>query len=114
MRCLSVVFSVVMPPDRFLGPFRLQVPDLAEEFADAGALVEDLGVGAGTAVFGVERALAPGRLDLFVLGDGGGSLPSPGISGGGGESRAGLGVGVEERAGHVGTARDGGNRWHAC
>src|SRR6266498_3767065 len=33
------------PLDGFLGPFGFQVADLAEEFADAGALGEDLGVG---------------------------------------------------------------------
>ena len=29
--------------DGFLGPFGFQVADLAEKFADAGALIEDLG-----------------------------------------------------------------------
>jgi hypothetical protein len=33
------------PLDGFLGSFGFQVADLAEEFADAGALGEDLGVG---------------------------------------------------------------------
>ncbi|MEJ8654522.1 hypothetical protein WKI65_42435 [Streptomyces sp. MS1.AVA.3] len=33
------------PLDGLLGPFGLQVTDLAEKFTDAGALGEDLGVG---------------------------------------------------------------------
>ena len=55
------------PLDGFLGPFGLQVPDLAEELADAGALGEDLGVGGLERVLGVQRPLAPGGLALVVL-----------------------------------------------
>lgn len=55
------------PLDGFLGPFGLRVADLAEEFADAGALGEDLGVGDLEGVLGVERPFSPGRLVLVVL-----------------------------------------------
>ncbi|WP_158888102.1 hypothetical protein [Amycolatopsis anabasis] len=41
------------PLDGFLGPFGLQVADLGEEFADAGALGEDLDVGGFEGVLGV-------------------------------------------------------------
>ena len=50
--------------DRVLGPLGFQVADLAEEFADAGALGEDLGVGGLERVLGVECAFPPGRLVL--------------------------------------------------
>src|SRR5262245_36143000 len=40
------------PLDGLLGPFGLQVPDLAEELSDASALGEDLGMG------GLERVLS--------------------------------------------------------
>src|SRR6516164_6367452 len=56
------------PGDGFLGPFGLQVPDLAEELADAGALGEDLGVGGLERVLGVQRPFAPGGLALVILG----------------------------------------------
>ena len=56
------------PLDGLLGPFRLQIPDLAEESADAGPLGEDLGVGSLEGVLGVQRPLAPGGLALVVLG----------------------------------------------
>ena len=66
------------PLDGLLGPFGLQVADLAEEFADAGALGEDLGVGGLEGVFGVQRAFAPGRLALVVLvGERSGAVRSP-------------------------------------
>ncbi|MEV8108039.1 hypothetical protein [Streptomyces sp. NPDC088135] len=39
------------------------------EFADAGALGEDLGLGGLECFFSVQRALAPGRLVLVVLFD---------------------------------------------
>jgi hypothetical protein len=55
------------PLDCLLGPSGLQVPDLAEELADAGALGEDLGVGGLERVLGVQRPLAPGGLALVVL-----------------------------------------------
>src|SRR5437763_1001439 len=41
------------PAGALLVPLGLQVPDLAEEFADAGALSADLGVGVLERVFGV-------------------------------------------------------------
>jgi hypothetical protein len=56
------------PGDGFLGPLGLEVADLAEEFADAGALGEDLGVGGLERVLGVQRPFPPGRLPLVVLG----------------------------------------------
>ena len=51
--------------DGSLGPFGLQVPDLAEELAEPGALLEDLGVRGFEGVLGVEGAFPPGR---FLLG----------------------------------------------
>jgi hypothetical protein len=48
------------PLDGFLGPFGLQVADLAEELADTGALGEDLGVGGLERVFGVQCAFPIG------------------------------------------------------
>jgi hypothetical protein len=55
------------PLDGFLGPLVLQVADLAEEFADAGALGEEFGVSGLERVLGVQRAFAPGRLALAAL-----------------------------------------------
>lgn len=55
------------PLDGVFGPLGLQVADLTEEFADAGALGEDLGVGGLEAFFGVQRPLAPRCLSLVVL-----------------------------------------------
>ena len=49
------------PPDLILCPFGFQVTDAAEEFANTGALGQDLGVGGLERVLGVERPLAPGR-----------------------------------------------------
>src|SRR3974377_901936 len=54
--------------DGFLGLFGLQVPDLAEELADAGALGEDLVVGGLERVLGVQRPFAPDGLALVILG----------------------------------------------
>jgi hypothetical protein len=45
------------PLDGFFSSFGLQVADLTEEFADAGALGEDLGVGGFEGVLGVEGPL---------------------------------------------------------
>ncbi len=56
------------PLDGLLGPFGLQVPDLAEQLADAGSLGEDLGVGGLERVLGVQRPFAPGGRALAVLG----------------------------------------------
>ncbi|HET9970728.1 MAG TPA: hypothetical protein VFQ68_21005 [Streptosporangiaceae bacterium] len=56
------------PLDGLLGPFGLQVPDLAEELADAGALDGDLVMGGLERVLGVERPLAPGGLALVLAG----------------------------------------------
>lgn len=86
------------PLDGFLSPLGLQVPYLAEEFADAGALGEDLGLGGLECVLGVQRALAPRRLALVVLF---GELPGPPFAGLGyrcGGGGPGLGVGIEEGA----------------
>ena len=47
--------------DIIVCPFGFQVSDAAEEFADAIALDEDLGVGGLERVLGVEGPLAPGR-----------------------------------------------------
>jgi len=63
------------PLDGVLGPLGLQVADLAEEFADAGALGADLGVGGLEGVFGVECAFPPGG---FVFVGGGGGEPASG------------------------------------
>ena len=55
------------PLDGLFGPLGLQVADLAEELADAGALGDDLGVGGFEGVLGVQRPLTPGRFLLVVL-----------------------------------------------
>ena len=60
------------PLDGLFGPFGLQVADLAEEFADAGALGEDLRVGGLEGVLGVERPLPPGEA-TGTQGEGAGS-----------------------------------------
>jgi hypothetical protein len=44
-----------------LRPFGFQVADASEEFVDASALGENLGVGSLERVLGVEGALTPGR-----------------------------------------------------
>lgn len=54
--------------DGLLGPFGFQVPDLAQEISDAGALGDDLGAGGLQGVFGVEGAFPPGRFLPGVLG----------------------------------------------
>jgi hypothetical protein len=43
------------PLNSILCPFGFQIADLAEEFADASALGENLGAGGLEGVFGVER-----------------------------------------------------------
>ena len=50
------------PLDGILRPFGLQVAGAAEEFTDARALGEDLGVGCLERVLGVERPFPPARL----------------------------------------------------
>ena len=57
------------PLDGVVGQVELQVADAAEQFADAGALCVDLGVGGLEGVLGVERAFAPGRLCRGDRGD---------------------------------------------
>jgi hypothetical protein len=47
--------------DGILCPFGFQVADAAEEFADTGALGEDLGVGGLERGLGVECPFPPGR-----------------------------------------------------
>jgi hypothetical protein len=83
------------PLDCLLGPFGLQVPDLAEELADAGALGEDLGTGGLEGALGVQGPLAPCCLALVVLRveDPGALLAGLGDRGGDG----GPGVGVCRR-----------------
>ena len=49
------------PLNSILRPFGFQVADASEEFADASALGENLGVGRLERVLGVERPLTPGR-----------------------------------------------------
>jgi hypothetical protein len=49
------------PLDVILCPFGFQVTDLAEEFANTGALGADLGVSCLERVLGVESPLTPGR-----------------------------------------------------
>src|SRR5271157_264294 len=97
------------PLDGFLGPFGLQVPDLAEELPDAGALNGDLAVGGHECVLGVQRPFAPGGLALVVLG-----VEDPGGLFAGrrdrvGDGGPGGGVAVDEGAGHVGPAADRGD-----
>src|SRR6516225_6400306 len=97
------------PLDGFLGPFGLQVPDLAEELADAGALGGYLVVGGLEGAFGVQRPLTPGGLAFVVLGveDPGALLA--GLGDRGGDGGPGVGVAVEEGAGHVRPAADRGD-----
>ena len=68
-----------------------------------------LGVGGLERVFGVQRPLAPGRLALVVLGveDPGALLA--GLGDRGGDGGPGVGVAVEEGAGHVRPAADRGD-----
>ena len=49
------------PLDGILCPFGFQIADAPEEFADASALSEDLGVGGLECVLGAEGPLTPGR-----------------------------------------------------
>jgi len=63
---------------------RLQIADAAEEFADARALGEDLGVGELERLLGVESPLPPGRFMRVVgLGEQSDTLVTalPGCSG---------------------------------
>jgi hypothetical protein len=97
------------PLNGFLGPFGFQVADLAEEFADAGALGEDLSVGGLEGVLGVQGPLVLGRLALLVLV---GEQLGPALAGlghGRGDCGPGFGVVVEEGAGDVRAAGDGGD-----
>lgn len=55
------------PLDGLLGPLGFEVADLAKEFADAGALGQDLGVGGLESVLGVWCPFAPGCLAFGVL-----------------------------------------------
>ncbi|MBX9399418.1 hypothetical protein K4749_39225, partial [Streptomyces sp. TRM72054] len=52
--------------DGFAGDHLVEVVELAHELADAVALGEDLLLRAGKFGFSVQRALAPGRFDLFM------------------------------------------------
>src|SRR5664279_5438266 len=56
--------------DGVLCPLRVDVADAAEEFADADALGEDLGVGGLERVLGVERPFTPGCFLLLVASSG--------------------------------------------
>src|SRR5260370_20435489 len=85
--------------DGLLRPLGFQVPDLAEEFADPGALLDDLGVGGFQRVFGVEGAFPPGRFLPGVLSGPIAGLPEAAGLGGGGHRGSGFGVAVEKGAG---------------
>lgn len=52
---------------RLVRPAGLQVADLTEQLAHAGALSPDLRVCGLEPVFGVERAFTPGRPDLAAV-----------------------------------------------
>ena len=93
--------------DGLLGPFGLQVPDLAQEFSDAGALRDDLGVGGLQGVFGVERAFPPGRFLPGVLGGQVLGSPRAVLGRGAGYGGPGLRVVVEEGAGDSCAPGDG-------
>ncbi|MCX5562974.1 hypothetical protein [Streptomyces sp. NBC_00038] len=54
------------PWDGLLGPLSFHVTDLTEEFADAGALGEDLRVGSLEGGLGVEYAFASVRVAIAV------------------------------------------------
>ncbi len=97
------------PLDGFLGPFGLKVADLAQEFADAGSLVEDLGVGGFEGALGVERPLPPGRLSLVVQISQCLAAALVGVRDGCGDRAARLGVFVEERPRDAGPTTHGGD-----
>ncbi|MFF0291917.1 hypothetical protein [Streptomyces sp. NPDC005262] len=65
------------PLDRFIGALGLQVPYLAKEFADSGALGKDLALGGPERGLGVQRALAPGCFALVVPFD---EAPDPAVT----------------------------------
>ena len=92
-----------------LGPLGLQVPDLAEELAEAGPLLKDLGVGRLERFLGVEGALAPGRLLLGALRRQVSRLPETAGRCGVGHRGPGLGIAVEERARDTRPPSDGGH-----
>ena len=112
-RCLRAVFSAVIRWMVSLGPFGFQVTNLTEEFIDAGPLSEDLGLGSLEALLGIQRAFAPGRLAFVVLlgerPDAAFAGPGPGPGHGGGDGGSGLQMVIEEGAGDVRAAGDGGN-----
>ena len=85
--------------DGFLGPLGLQIPDLAQEVSDAGALRDDLGMGGLQGVFGVEGAFPPGRFLLGVLGGQIPGSPRAVLGRGAGYDGPGLRVAVEKGAG---------------
>jgi hypothetical protein len=92
------------PLDGFLGPFGLQVADLAEEFTDPAALGLDFRVGGLERILGVQRAFTSGGFALLVLaGERAGAVLAR-LRHRGGDRGAGLGVVVEEGAGGVGAA----------
>ncbi|MEV6425587.1 hypothetical protein [Streptomyces sp. NPDC051662] len=64
---MSVVFSVMIRWTASSAYSALQIAYLAEEFADAGALGEDLGMSGLEALFGVRGSLAPGCFSPVVL-----------------------------------------------
>src|SRR6202011_6080338 len=92
--------------DCVLGPFGFEVADAAAEFADVGALGEDLAVGGLERVLGVERAFAPARLPLLVLRDCGPARMFALFRDCLGDSSFRALVGVEEGAGDGGATRD--------
>src|ERR1022692_435139 len=90
-----------------LAPFGFEVADLAHEFPETGALLDDLGPGGLEGVLGVECPFPPGCL---LRGAGGGQVL--GLAGavagdGGGDGGACAGVGVEEGAGDCCPAGEG-------
>jgi hypothetical protein len=78
----------------------LAVAELAEQFADAGALGADLGVGGLERLLGVQRPLPPGRLCLGVPRCGVVLLLAVGSGDGCSDQVAGGGVVVKEGAGN--------------
>ena len=55
------------PLQAVVGPGLFQVADLAQEVGDALALLNNLAVGGGEGVLGVEGAFAPGRVVLVAV-----------------------------------------------
>ena len=84
----------------------VEVGELAHELANVLALREDFLLGAGELGFSVQRAFAPGRLDLFMGFCGGLVTLSLAVGGSLLDERAGVMILIEESGGHARPLRD--------